>query len=155
MLYGSFDGTKSGILKLSDIVPASVKATFGNPLSETTEFSEVDNSNILIYKYPAATISFFNNEFLNIDIKDEGFSIILSKKSRKKEWLTSGSEGYNLYTDFNASWSDANPISNQIHIFLKNKDGIIMDSYITFIFAEANSLNNPENSTINRIIVSN
>jgi len=124
-LYGG-----PGFLKITDITSATALTAFGTPSSTRTEFSEVDDANVLIYDYPAAELSFLNGELINVDVTDEGFSFEFVLPDGKRWLVTPGSEAFDLHNNFTSSYENGS--GHNVHLFLKTPSGFKTDGDIVF-----------------------
>jgi hypothetical protein len=152
--------TNGGVLRITDMTPTSVKTAFGNPISETTEFSDVEYSNILIYKYANGNISFLNDKLLTVEGLDEGFSFEFTKVDGTNFPVAVGSYSSGIYENFTTSYENGSNItsttgnSGNVTVFLKSRNGQKTDANIIFgLYSDINS--DIGNNTVTSITVQN
>jgi len=155
-LYNS----NGGVIKITDMNPASAKSAYGNPTSETIEFSEYYNSNILTYHYPNGNIAFIDDDLLSIEGLDEGFSFEITKTDGTTFRIIPGSESGILYDTFTSSWENGVDIKTptgtraNVTVFLKSETGEKTDASITFTLVYGIGID-PYNNTVNKVFVKN
>jgi hypothetical protein len=151
---------EKGQMKITDITPTTAISVYGSPLSQTTVFSDVDNANVLVYKYPDGEIDFLDNKLLTIEVTDEGFSFAFLKPGGSFDSFTSGTEGDEIYNRFISSWKNGNDThygnGNNAHIivYLKTSAGVKTDAQIIFDMVDGISTA-PGNNTVHTITFNN
>jgi len=117
-------------LQLANITPNATLTAFGNPINQSTEYSEDYGGNILTYNYNNVKIYFLNNSFLGLDIEDEGAFVNLKLANGQTLSKYVGAGGDDLNKIFNSSW--ANRTNNNLTLWIKTPGGIQTDASIVF-----------------------
>lgn len=148
----------NGILTLDNITPTTALNTYGVPVSQTTEYSELDDATTTVFHYHAGTISFIGDHLCGIEALDEGFSFeFKTPDSGVTEYLGVGSEADPLYSDFPDSWENEELIDSPegsksvVSVYFTAADGTPLDACISFLLT--GDINSNQSLTIHKIRV--